>query len=525
MSSRTRFYNRYRPYRSSIASRTRNQQRAADQQRDSTTVVINTNMSFDCGQTMNEIYMNKGDDGWFDTGCMAINIYDILRNSDFYNSYSNLYDQVKIDNVRAKIIATNWATSQGAGDTEKINEIIKAKSYVIVTAWDRSGISRNQIVFDEKWNDAVENKKFYLKIGKDIASYSSAKTKHLGPGNAYEIVRQLYPQNEIERWQYVNTSMIKKQQTRVNTEYFPYNCFYKKVVDLSENPNGYVYEAYDFNSKYPSNLISDPAVPFKPTLLVNVISGPSPYVTNVKQKDPEGFYTLLTIGVNKIKPVTFDVEFDITCTFRGLRYDKNLIKENIDNYVKNLYPLDNSGVIKNDFKIIEIQLNESKFNNNKILNAQYSFGGQISKPNLPYNEGNYYVVYLKDELVDGDEFKPPYTKVKKIYIINYGTSAYTRRFANNELFLFDFVADKYAEGGIIDYVNLLMKAPSENKDVNNPDIVYKKSVKINVPITIDDNRHSTTGILLTDIPPGYQFVWENDVPNDDGIEDMDDDNE
>lgn len=336
MSSRTRYFNRYTPYRSSIAQRAKRQQRAADQQRDSTTVVINTNVSFDCGQTMNEIYSQRGDDGWFDTGCMAINIYDVLKSSDYFQSFSALYDQVKIDNVRARIIATNWATSRDADDTQRINEIIKARSYVIVTAWDRSGISRDQVRFDEKWNESVENKKFYCTIGKAIDTYSSAKTKHLGPGNAYEIVRQLYPENSYERSQFVNTSLLKSQQKRVNTEYFPYNCFYKKVVPESVNANGYVYEAYDFNTKYPTNLISDPAVPFKPTLLVNVISGPTPYVASFKEKDPEGFYTLLTIGVNKIKPVTFNVEFEIAVTFRGLRYNRDIT--NVSNYKQIIKP-------------------------------------------------------------------------------------------------------------------------------------------------------------------------------------------
>ena len=226
MSSRTRYYNRYTPYRSSVATRARRQQRAADQQRDSTTVVINSNYSFDCGQTMNQIYMDRGDEGWYDTGCAAINIYDILRKSDYFNDFSKLYDQFKVDNIRARIIATNWATSKEESSTEKINEIIKARSYVIVTAWDRSGVSLDDIVRDPEWNNNdPTKKKFQVTIGKKIESYSSAKTKHLGPGNSYEITRYLYPSTLVEKSQFVSTSDLRQQYIRDNSEYFEYREF------------------------------------------------------------------------------------------------------------------------------------------------------------------------------------------------------------------------------------------------------------------------------------------------------------
>ena len=107
MSSRTRYYNRYRPYRSSLSGRATRQQRAADQQRDTTNVVINTNYSFDCGQTMNQIYMDRGDDGWFDTGCAAINIYDILRRSTYFSDFSKMYDQFRVNNIRCYNFCTN----------------------------------------------------------------------------------------------------------------------------------------------------------------------------------------------------------------------------------------------------------------------------------------------------------------------------------------------------------------------------------------------------------------------------------
>ena len=149
MSYRYRNYGQFRPYGSN--RRAKGNRIAANQQRDTTTVVINTNVSFDCGQTMVEIFNDRGDKGWFDTGCAAINVYDVLRKSDYFNQFSSIYDQVKIESIKAKIIATNWATSKEESQAEEINEVIKAKSYIIVTAWDRSCLGSDQVVYGPKW--------------------------------------------------------------------------------------------------------------------------------------------------------------------------------------------------------------------------------------------------------------------------------------------------------------------------------------------------------------------------------------
>lgn len=505
MSSRTRYYNRYTPYRSGVAGRARRQQRAADQQRDSTTVVVNTNYSFDCGQTMSQIFMDRGNDGWFDTGCCAINIYDMLRKSEYFAEFSSLYDQFKVDNIRAKIIATNWATSRDESSTEKINEIIKSRSYVIVTAWDRSGVSESDIVKDAKWDDNdVTNKKFYVSIGKKIDTYSSAKTKHLGPGNAYEIVRQLYPENAYERSAYISTALMKGQQIRTNTNFFAYNCFYKRSVPQDVDPNGYVYEAYDFKTSNPCNLISDPAVPFKPTLLVDVISGPSPMVTDIKEKDPEGFSTITTIGINKIKPVTFDVEFEIAVTFRGLRYNKNIdrVSVYVPPKVSPLYPLDNRDVDVGEYKIRTIKITDSKYKYGRILTGPYSYGGQISYDDLPSDEQNRYVVYLKDPDNGGADVPAS----NRLFIINYGHLRFTRTFREDELFLCDFISDKQVDGGIDDYLNIEMTRPNANN--TGVIVCYQKSFKLNVPITYYNNNTFLPGHEeLNAIPSEYIFDW------------------
>eukprot|EP00833_Pecoramyces_ruminatium_P002211 jgi/Orpsp1_1/1176243/evm.model.c7180000056931.1 len=288
-------------------------------------------------------------------------------------------------------------------DVDLINKVIYNKSFTINTpetiigdilnVSNNGSISEDDVVKAPEWINNLnnpKNRKFYVKLGKNITSYSSAKTKHLGPGNAYEIVRQLYPENVQEKSQYISTALLNRQQTKVNTEYFSYNYFYKKVVPVSDqHPNGYEYVATKFDSKYPCNLIENPSCPFKPTLLVDVISGPYPMVTDIKERDPEGFDTLLTIGVNKIKPFTFDVE--------GLRYNRSVdssIKIEPDR-INLIYDEDSEVITQRRYRIMNLSIDDSRFKNKAVIHYSYSRGDIIERAALPFEDKNRYICYLE----------------------------------------------------------------------------------------------------------------------------------
>lgn len=239
---------------------------------------------------------------------------------------------------------------------------------IIVTAWDRSGLNEDQVKFNidvnsYEWNHPqlpirilvdnnqpyktygnTKSRKLWTTIGKKILSYSSAMTKHLGPGNAYEIVRQLYPQNLIEKEQFLSCKSLSPQYIRVTDEGYPYLLWrnvvpntlenvtsepirsYNPAINRSYTANYEVRDsqpqAFDWDTSNPCNLLQDPSCPFKSTLLVNVVSGPEPQVVAVENADEDGFNSVYEIGINKVQPVTFDIEFDITVTFRGTRYNK-----------------------------------------------------------------------------------------------------------------------------------------------------------------------------------------------------------
>lgn len=284
--------------RYSIQQKTRGNQRAANQQRDSTQVVLKTTLTRAGGQTytlINDIDPTNNN-SWEDTGVIAVNIYDVLLRCEFFNNYSNMYDQVRIDSIKVDITPCCWTTSR---DENPMPGYTIPKSLTVITAWDRSGLDRSQFIqsFDDE-------KIWYCIIGDNLETYSSAVTKHLGAGSLYNVTRYLYPNTQEEKNQFVSTKNLKKQFTQHIEEPYYYALDQNNIND----------------SSCPNNPLADPCVPFKPTFLITVKSPYKPYIGPNPQ-----FYTTPTneiIGYNKLRPTVFTLEFEIVVTFRGLRYDK-----------------------------------------------------------------------------------------------------------------------------------------------------------------------------------------------------------
>lgn len=348
---------------SNLSSRAKRQYRAADQQRDITQVVINSDVEITCGNTMVDTVGEGREEDFKNTGCAAINIFDVLRKGEFFNQFASLYDQIRIDCIRAKIQATSWTQNNNNNNQGDVGfaEYDTPRCYTICTAWDRSGLGEDQYIKKDRrvrWLEpvAVQNdqeewiverherfkdvKDAYCVIGSNITSYSSAMTKNLGPGNAYQIVRQLYPSAILEKSQFVNTNDLKVQGIHYGPESKYMTSEWRNVKKTAhlrmggpdeEDPEildvDYIEPvSYDINSSFPTNLISDPTIKFKPVLLINVLgsSNDGPIVINRNILNRGEDDAIVNIGINKIKPVTFNVEFEICVTFRGLRYVKQV---------------------------------------------------------------------------------------------------------------------------------------------------------------------------------------------------------
>ena len=316
-----RRYTRRYPYRrsrytSATTRRAVGNYKAASQQKDSTQV--NLNITHKCSTTYKNTSM--GDEVTKLTGVYALNIWDLLRRSEFYQSYANMYDQVKIDRIRLKLTPVNWTfNTQTTG---------AFKAITVVTAWDRSGLSEEQIYLKQNiQTDSTgaviggvgDTDGLYVTMNEEIGTYSSAQTRNLNPNSSLSIVRYLYPSSMQEKAQYVNTADLKEWYSGFDVAN---GRFYG--IDFNRAVLGSVSEIQDSEAiadvvlgliensnavkNNPSYLLEDPSVPFKPTFLLGLQTGFStsqiPANTTV-----EG-------------PVFFNVEADVGVTFRGLRKAK-----------------------------------------------------------------------------------------------------------------------------------------------------------------------------------------------------------
>lgn len=332
------YYRRRYPYArrttTSIA-RARGNQKAARQQKD--ICDVNLNIQHKCSTSF--IHTVAGAQ-IFNCGVYALNIWDLLRKSEFYQSYASMYDQVKINSVKVKLTPISW-NIQTANDPAIANEInynvnTQYKAITIVTAWDRTGLSEEQIKIvtnnvkevgdDENPNGVgiigtnADDDGLYVIMTDDVATYSSAVTKSLSFGNSFSHTRMLYPSSMAEKSFYANTSDLDQWYTEydISKGRFigierPGAVFGENMYDdenLNDQIIGYLKKTPACESN-PAFLLEDSTIPFKPTLLIGV---QSPY--------KESVVNALPVTTTIQNPITFNAEVDVGCTFRGLRKAK-----------------------------------------------------------------------------------------------------------------------------------------------------------------------------------------------------------
>lgn len=332
---------RYNGRRVGAARRARGNARAANQQNDISNVNINLMKKVKAGVI--SFKDNNGEK--FDIGTVALNIFELLKKSDFYQSYSNMYDQFRINRIQVKLTPITWKTYNQFNIPDQItstgstfnaaaegqpanlapytsinttgepqypngysdivgygNKYIVPQALTIVTAWDRTGLDDTQLkqitVNTGTQADPVNTVFETITIGDRITSYSSAKSTQLVAGANFNCVRYLYPSSQQEKSLYFSTSELVDQFKDISSRWYGY-----------EKADGY-------SSSKITNIHADPNCPFKPTFLVGVLkveetgaNAPVAPATNSVPEDSTG----------QIFPVTFNLEFDIGVTFRGLR--------------------------------------------------------------------------------------------------------------------------------------------------------------------------------------------------------------
>lgn len=320
----------YSTYSRSQRRATRNQ-RAALQQRDQSEVVLNVPSKLECFSDTITINSGTTSEEAITTGGFALNIWDLLRKSEFYQSYANMYDQVKINKISVRLTPFQFpiVNNYGNGITNYYS------SYTIITAWDRTGLSEEQMKLNFLRTDA--NKKqniiggiadsnglFTLLDGKAIGTYSSAIQRNVNPNSSTAtLTRTIYPSSISEKGYWVNTSDLR-------TWYGGYDSEHGRFYGI-EFPQGVATASIQADSdteipdwpiqtivsravaKNPAFLLETPEVPFKPTLLVGMLN--EPVEVQYPSGDPSNPVTTSTL----VPRMKFNVEADVVVSFRGLR--------------------------------------------------------------------------------------------------------------------------------------------------------------------------------------------------------------
>lgn len=276
-------------------SRARGQFKAASRGNDSLSFVVQSNHVFTATYDPED-----------QSGVAAVNVWDVLNRNSNFSSLKKMYDQVKIDGIKVKLSVTN-----------AIIQLINANAvnnYTIYTAWDKTGLSPNQVRFyhtegegpgarfveippGEYDNEPVAAWK--TRIGSAIVNNSTAKKSILNNFQRWGSNISCYPSLIYEKGQYVQTGDIKQfctspnGNTLISTTTDVYDN--RRVIDLLADGNPVV----PFEST---------AVRFKPVLLIGVFQNAvDPGTGNVTQ------YGAIQGSV------IFNGEWSISCTFRNLK--------------------------------------------------------------------------------------------------------------------------------------------------------------------------------------------------------------
>lgn len=323
-----RRYKRYykKKYGSSYGKRSYGQMKAAKQQADQASFVMNIPTQIN----VKNVQATLGSQS-VEVGTFPLNIYDLLRKSEFYQSYANMYDEFKIDNIKVKLIPTKYNVT--VGDTNNAGY----QSFTVYTAWDRTGLNQKQLFLncsgvynDEPINPTVapngpknrdyigkssDNDGLYCIVGSDITTYSSAESRQVSVGQNSSIVRWLKPKTLSEKSQWISTSQLKPWYNQYSAseaafKYIPTfdnNSFTGNISEMTILRDRSIATTLSNVSPAISNnpcfLEEDPTINFKPTLLVGIYPADDEMVDNPRT-------------------VYFNVEAEVSCTFRGLRKSK-----------------------------------------------------------------------------------------------------------------------------------------------------------------------------------------------------------
>jgi hypothetical protein len=281
-------YNPYKKYKSgSGARRSKGNFKASRQTKDAMNLVVK------CNTCLSSAY-----DATHDGGVAVINVYEVLRTNPQFASFVKLYDQVKVGGIKVKLNVVDAQTT--------VSQINQIKNINVVTAWDRTGLSKDQVKFYDSNNEEIIRNEwdtsgvhhFAPWIGKGIVNATGVDKSILNSFQRWNRSPFLYPSTMEEKSQYLSTSNF--EETVASYDYSTGNYFINDSNDATP-----ITEL--FNSANPCLPFESPSCKWKPTLMIGVFTS-SYDSTNkaIKQYD-------------SCEPVLFNAEFSIDVTFRNMK--------------------------------------------------------------------------------------------------------------------------------------------------------------------------------------------------------------
>jgi hypothetical protein len=288
-------WNPYKKYKYG-SRKTKGNMKAAKQTRDAMSVTVKCNTTFMSAYNKTDNY-----------GTAVIPVYEILKKSPQFTSFSALYDQVKVNGIRVKLSIVDAETS--------VQNLSNLKTVNVITGWDRTGISHEQLKFfsdlgsgstlptvinPDKYDETVV-KMFTYKIGKGIVNATGISKTTVNATTRWSSSPYLYPSTNEEKSCYLSTSSFKDFVEGVNL-----GNGYSKLA--SEYDGLTVHQLT--NSSNPCIPFESPICKWKPCLMVGVfrstIAEDSNHVKYIEQYDDCG-------------QILFNAEFTVDVTFRNIK--------------------------------------------------------------------------------------------------------------------------------------------------------------------------------------------------------------
>lgn len=199
-------------------------------------------------------------------GVAAINAYDVLNKSENFQNMMRNWDQVKLNGVTCRLNVTDALVSLG--------EVANVKSINVITGWDKTGLSTDQVTFYKLPNLSSDV------IGKDDYDTESAGgyTNNIGPrvGQGYGAKKGLLNSYQrFSRYESCWPSTIEEKGCYIPTSTFnDYNGEIDSNTGLTEISGDYSGQTVNSQLSQPNPCIpfENNSIKWKPTLLVGVFS-------------------------------------------------------------------------------------------------------------------------------------------------------------------------------------------------------------------------------------------------------------